>query len=159
MSGYGFTNSLTVCYRKLWCFKFVAISIFMRNIKKKSFSFEFVCLCKKNDSPLLLLLNICKLYYFSVIGASTLCGWNCVRRGCHVFLKCVVLFSNLLFVRIMCSRCFDCIGTYSFNGLVNINFGRFLGGVRCWGCHVLSSCVGGDYDNGGDLPTSSLDIF
>jgi hypothetical protein len=42
--------------------KFVAISIFLKNKKlKMALSLEFVSLRKKNNSPLLLLLNKCKL--------------------------------------------------------------------------------------------------
>jgi hypothetical protein len=56
MSGYELT------YR-IYTSKFLAISIFM-NSKKITLFLEFDSLHKKNNSPLLILLNICKLSYF-----------------------------------------------------------------------------------------------
>ena len=63
MSCYELTYRLTMCYPN-----FIAISICMnqkiKNKNKMAFSLEFVSLRKKNNSLLLLLLNICKLSYF-----------------------------------------------------------------------------------------------
>ena len=61
---------------------FVAISIFMNLTKKKiAFFLEFVYLHKKNNIPLLLLLNICKFSIFihyrpMIVGGSMSPSFN-----------------------------------------------------------------------------------
>ena len=59
MIGYGLTYRSTMCYRNFTALRFVAISIFMKNVKKKLHSrSNLFLLCKKNNSLLLLLLNM-----------------------------------------------------------------------------------------------------
>ena len=65
MSSYGSTYRSTMCYPNFTTSKLVAISIFMR---KNNFFFAFSLKFVTLNSPLLLLLNICKLSY--LIGYS-----------------------------------------------------------------------------------------
>ena len=72
MSGYGFTYRSTMCYPRLYCFKF--FSNFHIHDKNIAFSLEFVSLRKKINCMLLSLIRNCKLSYLLVMYASTLKG-------------------------------------------------------------------------------------
>jgi hypothetical protein len=50
--------------------------------KKKNFNLEFVSLRKEKDSPLLLLVNKCKLSYFIGYRCLNLKFWDASRSGC-----------------------------------------------------------------------------
>ena len=64
ISGYGLIYKPIMCNPKIFASKIVAIFLFMYFFQVIAFSLEFASLRKKNKSPLLLLLNTCKLSYF-----------------------------------------------------------------------------------------------
>ena len=117
MSDYGLTYRSTTCYLNITDLKFVTIL-------KIAFSLEFVSLCKKNNSLLLLILKGCKLSYFINIDASTLdvaiTGWQVIQVRCKGNLGPLLLHKEGLFTLVT--------GTYHDHRFLNSPFGWDMSG-------------------------------